>query len=261
MRRLLLVAMIAVAALANTGPVRAAKDIPENERHLSELIEAIVRAAVPKTFESRKHWDKRKEVFAGVKVRTDGLKVRISKRKEDVRHGFWRRYTVTLIDPHRTLKVRISDVKPLGGGQWTYNVTADVRANVDARFEQWNLGVKLLNGSTEADASLRVRAACSLAVSLEQDDEQGSVVVFSPDVKKVDLSLPNLDVKKFGELRGDTATDLFDGLEDVVEDLLQTQEGAVRKQAREEIAEHADRMRIPLGDVLGSPWASLWLPQ
>ena len=261
MRRLLTFAVISVVALARTGPVQAAENVPENERHLSELAEAIVRAAVPKTFENRKHWDKRKEVFAGVKVKTDGLKVRISKRKEEVRHGFWRRYTVTLIDPDRTLKVRISDVKALGGGRWTYTVTADVRANVDARFEQWNLGVKLLNGSTDADASLRVRAACTLDVRLEQDDEQGSVVVFAPDVKKVDLSLPNLDVRKFGELRGKAATDLFDGLEDVVEDLLQTQEGAVRKEARKEIAEHADDLRIPLGDVLSSPWAALWLPQ
>jgi hypothetical protein len=140
-------------------------------------------------------------------------------------------------------------------------VTADVRANVVARFEQWNLGVKLLNGSTEANASLRLRAACSLDVSLQNKADTGAVIVFAPDVKKVDLSLPNLDVKKFGELRGDVATDLFDGLEDVIEDLLQTQEDAVRKRARQQIAKHADDLRIPLGNVLSSPWASLWLPQ
>lgn len=251
-RLLPLVAFTSLAVAVRAGEPTA------NERHLSELVESIVHAAVPRTFSSDKHWDKHRKVFAGVKVRTDGPKVRISKRKKRVRHGFWRRYEVRLIDPEQTLKVRISDVEPLGGGRWTYTVTARVRANVVARFEHWNLGVKLLNGSTVADASLRVKADCSLDVSAETGDD-GPVVVFTPDVRKVDLSLPNLDVRKFGELRGDVATDLFDSLENVVEDLLQTQEGRVRKKARKEIAEHADDLRVPLGELLSSRWALLWL--
>lgn len=234
---------------------------PAHERHLSELVESIVRTAVPRTISNDKHWDKHEEVFAGVKVRSRGLKVRISKRKQRLRHGFWRRYDVTLVDPERTLKVRIRDVQPLGGGRWTYTVNAEVRANVVTRFEHWNLGVKLLNTSTEANATLRLRADCSLQVGLEQDCDEGSVVVFAPEVKRVDLALPNLDVKKVGELRGDLATDLGDGLEEIVEDLLQTQEDSVRKRANKEIARREDDLRIPLGEFLGSHSSALWLLQ
>jgi hypothetical protein len=234
---------------------------PAHERHLSELVESIVRAAVPRTISNDKHWDKHEEVFAGMKVRSSGSRVRISKRKQRVRHGFWRRYDVTLIDPERTLKVRISDIQPQGGGHWTYTVTAQVRANVLTRFEHWSLGVKLLNTSSEANATLRLRADCALQVSLEQDSEAGSVVVFSPDVKRVDLALPDLDVKKAGELRGDLASELGNGLEKVVEDLLQTQEDSVRKRANKEIARREDDLRIPLGKFLGSHASSLWLLQ
>ena len=253
-----LVLRLSAAILLTVGVARADEPAPENERRLSELVESIVRAAVPRTFEDVRHWNKHEKVFAGVKVKTDGLNVRISKRTKVVRHGFWRRYTVTLIDPERTLKVRISDVQSLGGGLWTFTVTADVRANVLVRFEHWNLGVKLFNTSSEANASLRLRSDCSLKVAVESDDKTGPVVVFTPDVKTVKLSLPNLDVKKFGELRGDVATDLFDGLENVIEDLLETQEGNVRKQARKEIARHQDDLRIPLGRFVTSHWASLW---
>src|SRR5690606_18018271 len=234
---------------------------PAHERHLSELVESIVRASVPRAISNAKHWNKHEEVFAGVKVRGDGLKVRISKRKQRVRHGFWRRYDVTLIDPERTLKVRISDVQPQGGGRWTYTVTAEVRAQVVTRFEQWSLGVKLFNTSSEADATLRLPAGCALHVGLEQDETAGPLIVFAPEVKRVDLALPNLDVKKVGELRGDLASDLGDGLEEVVEDLLQTQQGSVRKRANKEIARREDDLRIPLGEFLGSHAQALWLMQ
>lgn len=255
--RFLLSLTILLALAAST--TQAGEPPPAHERHLSELVESIVRASVPRAISNAKHWDKHEEVFAGVKVRGDGLKVRISKRKQRVRHGFWRRYDVTLIDPERTLKVRISDVEPQGGGHWTYTVTAEVRAKVVTRFEQWSLGVKLFNTSSEADATLRLRAGCSLQVGLEQDETAGPMIVFAPEVKRVDLALPNLDVKKVGELRGDLASDLGDGLEEVVEDLLQTQEDSVRKRANKEIARREEDLRIPLGEFLGSHASALWL--
>lgn len=238
-----------------------ADEIPENERRLSELVESIVQAALPRTFEDRRHWDQTREVFAGVKVRTDGLQVRISKRKEAVRHGLWRKHTVTLPDPERSLSVRIRDVHANGGGQWTFVVTTDAKVNVKSRFEQWSVGVKLLNASSEADALVRIQARCSLVVSVEEHTEKGPVVVFAPDVERVDLYLRHLDVKKFGELRGDVAADLFDGLEDALEDLLQTQEDSVRRRARREISDRAEDLQIPLGTLLKSPWAALVLAQ
>jgi len=261
MRRLFLLLILALGIRPAVALAQEDEPLQANEQHLSELVQSIVLAAMPRKFENRKHWDKQREVFAGVKVKTDGLKLRISKRKEKVRHGFWRRYEAMLIDPEQTLKIQISDVQALGGGQWTYTVTADLRAKVETRFEHWNLGVKLFNTSTKADASLRMRADCSLQVSIEQDPDEGACVVFSPDVTRVDLALPDLDIRKLGELRGDLAQEVGNGLEEIIEDLVQTQEKNVRKQARKEIAEHKDDLRIPLGDLLSSPWASVWLAQ
>lgn len=248
----------ALLLLLSGGRLVDAADATSFEQHLSQVVESIVRASMPQSFEDRRHWNKHTSVLAGVKVRTDGLKVRISKREEQVRHGIWRRYDVTLIHPERTLQVRLHDVTPQGGGRWTFTVTADARVRVGARFEQWNLGIKLFNTSAEADASLRLRAACSLKVTVEKLAD-GPVLVLEPEVHRVWLALPNLDVRKFGELRGDAATDLFDGLEEIAEDLLQTQEDRVLRQTQRELARRADQLRIPLGELLASPWASLWL--
>jgi hypothetical protein len=257
--RLLLITSLGI--LLRGTNVAPADEMPAHEQHLSELVQAVVLAAVPKDFEDDRHWDRRRDVFAGVRVRSRGLKLRISKRTESVRHGLWRRHTITLVDPERTLKIRISDFEPQGSGSWTFTVTADVKVNVDARFEHWNLGVKLLNGSVNADTVLRMMAACALSIDVENDPEMGQIVVFAPEVKTVDLYLRNLDVHKFGQLRGDAATDVFDGMEDVVEDLLQTQEDSIRGRARNEISRRKEEMRMPLASLLTSPWGMLWLAQ
>lgn len=221
---------------------------------LSRIVESIVRESLPQTFENDKHWDKREEVFSGFKVRSDGLNVRISKREKSVRHGFWRKYAVSLIDPERTFRLRINNVQPVGQGRFTFEVVADVRARVTARFEHWNYDVKLLNGSTQADASLRLRADCSLKWQIENNTDQGPTVVLDPDVVNVDLELNDLDVRKFGKLTASLAQVLGDGLTDAIEELLQTQEKSIRKQAWKEIDKHRDDLRLSLEQF--APWLS-----
>jgi hypothetical protein len=133
-----------------------------------------------------------------------------------------------------------------------------LRANVEARFEHWNLGVKLLNGSTAADATLELHADCSLTIHLETDEDSlAPLVVLEPTVHDVNLRLPDLDVRKFGTVRGSVARELGDGFEEILEDLLQSQEKSIRKQAQKSLDKRADDLRIPLPEFLRSPWAML----
>ncbi len=184
----------------------SAQDAAAPAPPLSLLIESIVRSSLPETFEDDRHWNKHQEVFSGFKVRSRGLDVRISKREKSVRHGFWRKVTVTLLDPAQTFRLQINNVQPVGDGRYTFEVVADVRAQVVARFEHWNLDVKLLNGSTKADASLRLRADCSLQWELTSDNELGPVVILKPDVVNVDLELQDLDLRRLGQLAARSPT-------------------------------------------------------
>ncbi len=250
--------LLATLVLLAAGNSPVVADEPEDRPPtLARLVEDIVRASLPQTFEDSRHWDKHEEIFSGFKVRNDGLNVRISKREKSVKHGFWRKYTVTLLNPDETFHLAVRHWQPIGEGRYTFEVMAEVRVRVLARFEHWNLGVKLLNGSTEADASLRLRADCSLQWELARVEDQGPVIVLKPDVVNIDLELGDLDVRKVGELRGSAAAELGNGLQDPIEDLLQTQEKSVRKQAWKEIERHRDDLRLPLASLFDSPWAAL----
>lgn len=236
----------------DAAPSSPAPSNPATDERLSRLVETIVREAIPRTFEETDDWAKRKKVFSGLDVETRGLGLRISKRERAVRHGFWRRYVITLIDPQEKLQLRIENVRSPEPGTIRADLFVRLRANVDVRFEHWNLGVKLLNAHSNADATLEVRADLSVKTSFEVDKMRGlPVFVAQPTVHRVDLSLPDLDVNRFGELRGSVAEELGNGLEDILEDLLQSQEKSIRKMLQKSLDKHADDLRIPLADLLG----------
>ncbi len=249
----------AVAAAAPTVDASAATASDSSAKtDLSQLVETIVREAIPKTFEDTRHWGKRRKVANGLDIETKGLRLRISKRERAMRHGLWRRFRVTLLNPHETLQLRIENLRSPAAGQFRWDLYVRARVNVDARFEHWNLGVKLLNGSADADATLEVHADCSVKIHVETDgDDKAPVVVLRPTVHKIGLRLPDLDVNHFGTVRGRVAREVGSGFEDVIEDLLQTQEKPIRNKAQKSIDKHADDFRIPLADVLSSPWAAL----
>lgn len=229
------------------------------DERLSNLVETIVREAIPREFEDDKHWGKRKKVVNGLDIETKRGLPRISKRERAVRHGFWRRYIVTLLDPQETLHLRIDNLRSPANGEFRWDLHVSTRTNVEARFEHWNLGVKLLNGSMDADATLHVHAACSLKIGLETDEDTSSpVIVLSPTVHAIDLALPDLDVNKFGKAQGPVVREIGSGLEDIIEELLQTQEKSIRKKAQKTINKHADDLRIPIGEFFTSRWSGLW---
>jgi hypothetical protein len=236
----------------------APHDAHTADERLSQLVEAVVREAIPQTFENTKHWGKREMVPNGLDIETEGLRLRISKRERAVRHGFWRRFRVTLLNPHETLHLRMENVRSPAPGQLRWDQFVSLRANVEARFEHWNLGVKLLNASTAAEATLELHADCSLTLRFETDEDSlAPLVVLKPTVHDVHLRLPDLDVSKFGTVRGSVAKELGHGWEEILEDLLQTQEKSIRKQAQKSIDKRSDDLRIPLPEFLTTPWAML----
>lgn len=248
----------AEASPALVNEVTSTAELTADDR-LSHLVETIVREAIPRQFENDKHWNKRTKVVNGLDIETKRGLPRISKRERAVRHGFWRRYQVTLINPQETLHLRIDNLRSPSAGEFRWDLFVSMRANVEARFEHWNLGVKLLNGSTNADATLNVHADCSLKISLEADAESSlPVVVLRPTVHTIHLTLPDIDVHKFGKVEGPVVREIGSGLEDIIEELLQSQEKSVLKQAQKSIDKHEDDLRIPLPEFLTSRWSALW---
>jgi hypothetical protein len=220
----------------------------------SDILTAIAREALPDKFEDRSHWGKTKEIFAGVDVEPNGNRLlpRISKREIEVRHGFWRKHRVDLINPERTFQIAIDNIRPGAAGVTEFDAKVTLRARITANVEHWVRGVKGFNMEIVSDATVVMHAACCLACRSERP--AGSALpelVLEPDVQAIKLRLADLHVEKFGELRGDLAEELGNGSRGFVEDLLQRREDELVAKARREIDKRRDDLRLSPADLVG----------
>ena len=217
----------------------------ENAPTWSEALRAIVLTAIPNKYEDLRHWNKTTEVFDGVNIRQRGFDLRLKERKKRVNHGAWHRYKIELIDPANRLKLVIDQIRPIGMGQFRFDIrlTSSLRCRAD--FEQWLLGVKGLNTTVMSDANVQIVAHCQLAIHTAPNRK--SVIpdlVLDPKVNGIDLSLTHLDVKRIGEIRGDLAEGIGDASRRTIENLLKSQEARVLKKANEAIDKKRSSLRI-----------------
>ncbi len=147
-------------------------DLPVSEDHLS-VTEAQAQASIqwlatlalrkmPRSFDGDKDWGDTKKLWAGIRVRRDGLKLKTHRRFREVEQGRWVKYEVTLPDPAaaNAATVTVHDVVPTidqasGEQRWKIHSSIVAPMKFTARVQRWNLGVKLFSMTITGD--LRVR--------------------------------------------------------------------------------------------------------
>lgn len=230
------------------SPAASLLDGPDLKDHatLSETLRAIALTAIPDQYEDLKQWGRKREVFAGVRMEQRGFNVRFSERKRQVNHGMWHRYKIEMIDPARNLKLTIDKVRPTNGNQFEFSVHLGSRLRCRGDFEHWVLGVKGLNFTVVSEADVDVIADCEVVVQTQP--RRGSLipdVVLDPRVRRVQLFLKDIDVRRIGEIRGDIAETVGDMARHDIENLLQDQEPRVLKKINEALTKNRGRLKIP----------------
>ncbi len=212
------------------GPVLT--DIPT----WSEALRAVLLTAIPDQYEDLQHWGKTNEIFDGFRVQQRGFNIRASERKRTVNHGAWHRYRIELIDPAKTLKLVIDQVRPIAASQFQFQIALTAKLRCRGDFEHWILGVKGFNTTIVSDVDVRIVTQCQLAIRTEfHGHSLLPDVILEPRVDDVKIFLTDLDVKRIGELRGDIAEEIGRSSRHDLENLLQAQEGRVIKKANEAI--------------------------
>jgi len=198
------------------------------------LIRDIIIAAVEEPYVDDKKWNRTKRIFDGLKV--DGL--RISKRKKRVNHGLWQRYRVQLIKPEETLEIEVKELELAKGDDRKvvpFELMLRVRARCEATFVNWVLGVKGLNGTTVARATISIRIRMEVSPKVDFSNGPLPLISLQPHVRDVDFWLNDLDLQRIGALRDVKL--LGDGMRGAVEELMQQQEKKVKKKLQKKLDE------------------------
>lgn len=214
----------------------AEQSIPA-EPSLGDLLRVVILETLADTYVDDKHWGRQEERFSGISVR--GLNVRV--REKLVNHGFWQRYSATLLQPEENLKVEIRPVDQPVEERTAFDVIVFVRARTEATFALWTYGVKGLNGTVKSDANLQVNIRLLVTPQTQLNwDKLVPDIGLDIKVANVDVEVRDLDLRRIGFIGGWAARQIGDGSREAIRTLVDLQEPRIEKKLQSRL----DRLRL-----------------
>jgi hypothetical protein len=211
----------------------------------SDIAREVALHVIPENYRDDRHWDKTEKVASGVRVKAKDGQIRLEQREKKVNHGFWRRFSMSLLNPEKTFQLDIKNVRKTPEGATRFDLFVSVRARCETQFALWTWGVKGINGTVESDVTVQALLDCSFRV--ESEFAEGSVLpafALKPQFHSLDLKLSDVDTRKIGLLGGWVAEELGNGTRKAFEDLLQSQEKPVLERIRKSVAKNQDCLRL-----------------
>ena len=256
-RNLLLAACLA-GSLAAARLARAGEpEVPSFEDEpLSGAIRQAILNELKDKYEDEKNWGHTTEALRGVRVRGQGLKLRLEKRTKPVNDGLWQRYVVTLVEPERQLHVSLDKLQLTDKGRIAFALRLSAKLRGEAHIERWERGVKLLGISAQGDATVAATIDCDVGIRFEPG-KLTSDVLLDPHVTAISLELIDLDVHRISKLGGKAAHELGDSFTPMVARQLKRREAKLAAKANASIAKQSDRLRLPVNEFITSGWARI----
>jgi hypothetical protein len=191
------------------GPTRM--DAAQARRTVQALVDRAIER-LPHRYDGEKDWQRQKQVWAGIKIRREGLKWTTKRRWRDVRHGLQTRYRVEFPGPPETrppVAARIVRVERVPGdaaqrAEWEMEAEFSSPLDFSARVERWNWGVQWY--SVEISGHMTVRLRCTGRLSAYPDfSEIPPAVAVDPRVLSAEVQLDEFHVDRISKVGGEVA--------------------------------------------------------
>ena len=239
------VALPAASLPPTTAATPEASMSPETMAALSQTVRAILVESLPERIEKNDDWGEQRERLSQFKPKFDGLRLRVETTTKPVNHGLWKQLVVVPVDPQRNLRFQIVEARGAGRNGVVFQVVVFAPLKVTARVERWRTGIKLVNFSTDADASVEMRLAGE--VQYEYTVENGTrYLKFLPRVRAVDMKLVEFDLRRISLAAGPLVQDLGDMVTNPLADQLDKHEPKIVEKLNKSIVKRQDRLKIPV---------------
>ena len=223
----------------------------------------------PRVYQGDKDWGKTKEVWSGLKVYREGLRISTKRRKKNVRHGRWVKYELTLPESKTELPVadrlnamihsvtKSGDLSTngfkAGNSRWEIASSVETPMRFTARVERWNRGIQLISLSISGHIRVRLNSKATLGCFADYGEVPPALVI-SPRVVDANLELKEFEVERISKIGGDVADEWGEIMEGVVRNVfLKRQNEKLVDKLNASIDKHRDDLRISMAD-----WLSGW---
>ncbi|MCO6458029.1 MAG: hypothetical protein J5I93_22220 [Pirellulaceae bacterium] len=218
------------------------------------LVAGLVRANLPDKFEDLRDWGQTREMTTGLRVRREGLKLETKRKRKEVNDGTWKMYRLRVVDKDEHFQLWVDNARETESGTLAFDVTTVARLEAFGRWSVWERGVQLVSLSAEADARVRLRASCQLALRLDPSRLPPDVML-KPTVDRAELKLLDFRLRRVSDLHGPLVRQLGRALEDLVEDKLAASRDRLPEKFNRQIDKQQAKLRFSLHELLTSRWA------
>ena len=187
---------------------------------ISQIAGQLIAEAIPREYERSKDWGRTRHITTGLRSSGNFFDFDIHRRKSPVNHGVWKKYRVTLIEPEKSLVVRIDNLRTTAPGRVAFTLFITAKLRGWARAKVYDRGIHVI--AVEAEGSSTVRLALDTEVAIESVAKKSYLpgIAIRPVVTAAKLHLDDFRLTRVSDLRGGLAHELGDALRHVIEDEL-----------------------------------------
>lgn len=231
-------------------------DLEEAPPGTKTLLTTLLLNQLPENYQDTKKWGKTRKRWDGLHIKMDGLQIKTKRRWKEVKHGTWKRYEISLVDPEQHLEARVLNMRRLEKGKFRMDVVMSAKLNVYGRLQEWNNGIRLMSISSEAIADVTLTLGLQVATSLDPKKFPPDVIV-RPQADAASLELTHFRLKRVSHADGPIVRELGDVLEHIVEDKLAERNKKLLEKVNRQIDKHEDDFRLSLHDVIKYKWLGI----
>ncbi|GAA5507275.1 hypothetical protein [Novipirellula caenicola] len=201
---------------------------------------------VPAIYQGDKDWGETKEVWAGVRAKFDGLKLKTHRRFKEVNHGRWIRYEIKLPEANaaNAATTKINSATLTDEDRWRIDSVTETPMQFTAKVERWNLGIKLY--SVTVTGRMRVQLQLTSTIGLYLDySEIPPAVVAQPAIEGAKLTLASFEIDRVSKIGGDAAEVWGEIMQEIiVQRFIENQNDQIVNKLNREIEKHRADLRF-----------------
>jgi hypothetical protein len=219
---------------------------------LSNIVNVMLQATLPREYDGEKNWGRTKEVTVGVRLRREGLRLETKRRRKAVNDGLWTKYQVRVPDG-RKLDLDVADVRHINRGEFAFVLVATAPLVGHADVMHWNRGIRLLSVGVDCEATVRLRLEGTVGLNVDGGIVTPAVAV-EPRIITAKLELVDFRLTRLGEVDRHIAHEIGEALEGPLRDRLAKEEAKVVQRLNRSIAKHRDDLRVSGDEFLKEQW-------
>lgn len=242
-------------ALLDQSAAQAPLDPADSWEGLKSIVEELALEQLPTRYVNEKNWGRTREVFDGVRLRREGLRLETERKWKTVNDGTWTRYELSLPPSKAGVDLRIDQWKSLAEDRWQAELVCEAPLHVFGRVAIWERGVQLISVNADADARVRLRVRAEITAGLDISRIPPELML-DPQVTAAEVELLEYRLHRVSQLHGPLAKHLGEGLEDLIQDRVRDANASLVDKLNRQIDKKKERLRLSLTSTLAKKWAN-----